>query len=57
MFPFRSDLKRMSTIVHWEPENGTKEYRVLCKGAPEIIEGLLKNIPKGYKTAYEYYAK
>ena len=57
MYPFRSDLKRMSTIIHWEPDNGTKEYRVLCKGAPEIIEGLLKEVPNGYKKAYEYYAK
>ncbi|EGR29218.1 hypothetical protein IMG5_160550 [Ichthyophthirius multifiliis] len=57
MFPFRSDLKRMSTLVHWEPDNGQKEYRVLCKGAPEIIEGLLKKIPPNYKSAYEFYSK
>jgi magnesium-transporting ATPase (P-type) len=40
MYPFSSDLKRMSTIVHWEQESDNlkiKEIRGLCKGAPEVI--------------------
>lgn len=57
MFPFKSDLKRMSTIVHWQEDSVLKEYRVLCKGAPETIESLLTNVPKGYEEAYKYYAK
>lgn len=57
MFPFKSDLKRMSTIVHWEAEGGDKEYRVLCKGAPETIETLLTTIPSNYAKAYKYYSR
>ncbi len=37
LFPFRSDLKRMSTIVNYDGE-----FRVLTKGAPETIKTLLK---------------
>lgn len=58
MFPFKSDLKRMSTIVQWEAENnGNKEYRVLCKGAPETIETLLATVPDKYELAYKHYSK
>ncbi|KAL4433179.1 hypothetical protein ABPG74_010874 [Tetrahymena malaccensis] len=57
MFPFKSDLKRMSTVVHWEGEGASKEYRVLCKGAPETIEQLLTEVPPNYVKAYKYYSK
>jgi hypothetical protein len=36
----------MTTIVNWDGNN--RDARILCKGAPEIIEGLLENIPENY---------
>jgi cation-transporting ATPase 13A1 len=57
LFPFRSDLKRMSTIVSWDTEQTGKEYRVLCKGAPETIEQLLTVVPPNYEQAYKHYSK
>ncbi len=44
VFPFKSDLKRMSTKVVCSDEHGRKNM-VLTKGAPEIIETLLREIP------------
>ena len=46
----------MCSIVKWEIDRKV-DYRVLCKGAPEIIEGLLESIPNNYKESYEYYMK
>lgn len=57
MFPFKSDLKRMSTIVQWESESSGKEYRVLCKGAPETIQTLLTTVPDRYEEAYKHYSR
>jgi magnesium-transporting ATPase (P-type) len=37
IYPFKSELKRMSTLVEHVEENGTRKYKVLCKGAPEAI--------------------
>lgn len=37
IFPFKSELKRMSTLVEHVEENGTRKYKVLTKGAPEAI--------------------
>lgn len=49
----------MSTIVNIEdsktPSGG--EYRVLCKGAPEIIKKLLNAVPHGYDKGYLKYVK
>jgi cation-transporting ATPase 13A1 len=49
----------MSTIVNIEdaktPSGG--EYRVLCKGAPEIIKKLLNVVPPGYDKGYLKYVK
>ena len=53
IFPFRSDLKRMSTIV----QTSKNLLKMLMKGAPEIIETLLTKIPSNYKSAYEHYTR
>ncbi len=49
----------MSTIVNIEdnktPSGG--EYRVLCKGAPEVIKKLLTTVPPGYDKGYLKYVK
>jgi manganese-transporting P-type ATPase len=52
MFPFKSDLKRMSTIVFYD-----NHYRVLTKGAPETIKTLLKEDPENYDKVYTHYTK
>ena len=48
MFPFKSDLKRMSTIAYYSDGKEIQEYRILCKGAPETIKSLLTEIPNFY---------
>lgn len=46
----------MSTIV--SVDNGsTSEYKVLCKGAPEVIKQFLKEAPEGYDRCYLKYVK
>lgn len=52
---FESALKRMSTIVCLEGNNN--EYRVLAKGAPEVIKKLLSDVPEGYDKCYLKYVK
>ena len=48
-FPFTSALRRMCTIVDVDGEEGMV---VLAKGAPEVIEGMLGEVPEGYSSAY-----
>lgn len=51
-FLFESALKRMSAIVNIDDGKGNGDYRVLCKGAPEIIQKYLETVPKGYEKGY-----
>jgi cation-transporting ATPase 13A1 len=46
----------MSTIVNIEDRNSS-EYRVLCKGAPEVIKTFLREVPEGYDRCYLKYVK
>lgn len=55
--PFKSELKRMSTIVEHVSESGVRKMKCLVKGAPEAIEKLLKEVPPQYKEAYTHYTK
>ena len=55
-FLFESSLKRMAVVVNVQDTSGTK-CRVLAKGAPEILEKYMKNVPKGYKECYQSYVK
>jgi len=55
-FLFDSSLKRMSTISLVKEGKGSKT-KVLCKGAPEILQGLLKEVPENYEQFYSYYVK
>jgi cation-transporting ATPase 13A1 len=51
-------LKRQSAIVNIQ--DGTTRggsNRVLCKGAPEILEKYLRQIPPGYKEHYIDFVK
>ncbi len=58
-FLFESALKRMSTISHCEEggKNGTSEYKVLTKGAPEVIKKFLRQVPDNYDHGYLKYVK
>ena len=56
-FPFRSDLKRMSTIVQISSGRSGSQSKMLMKGAPEVIETLLTKVPANYKSAFEYYTR
>lgn len=57
VYPFRSELKRMSTVAEHIPEKGKTSLKVLVKGAPESIQALLSEIPKNYVKAYTHYTK
>ena len=48
----------MSTIVQVEEsKNSSAEFKVLTKGAPEVIKKYLKSVPEGYDRAYLKYVK
>ena len=44
VFPFRSDLKRMSTICNVEGFDTVKGKYALVKGAPEVVNNFIKNV-------------
>jgi len=56
-FMFESSLKRQSAIVIVQEGASKGILRVLCKGAPEVVEQYLKTIPQGYKDNYINYVK
>ena len=57
-FLFESSLKRQSAIVNIQDGVARNGYnRVLCKGAPEVVEKFLKTVPEGYKDNYINYVK
>jgi len=49
----------MSTVVTVEDSksSSSQEYKVLCKGAPEVIKQFLKEVPEGYDKSYLKYVK
>jgi cation-transporting ATPase 13A1 len=61
-FPFSSALKRMSCIIaindgvsntsSSSSASSSSELLVTCKGAPEIIEGMLRHVPKNYRQTF-----
>lgn len=56
-FLFESSLKRQSAIVHIVDGSRGSSYRVLCKGAPEVVQKFLKVVPEGYKDSYIHYVR
>ena len=55
---FESNLKRMTVLSKVYNEVDKKEIkRVLCKGAPEIIKTLLKEVPDNYDRCFMKWAK
>ena len=55
-FLFDSSLKRMSTISVIKEGKGS-HTKVLCKGAPEVLQYLIKDIPENYESELNYYVK
>lgn len=53
---FDSTLKRMSTISSVK-QNKSTQMKVLCKGAPEVLQQLLVETPDIYEEYYSYYVK
>ncbi len=58
-YQFESNLKRMTVLARVYSGIYQKVYytRVLCKGAPETIKELLKEVPEGYDECYRKWAK
>lgn len=55
---FESSLKRQSAIIR--VEDGVSRgglLRVVCKGAPEVVQDYLKVVPDGYRDNYIHYVK
>ena len=58
-YQFESSLKRMTVLsrVYSGIYQKTHYTRVLCKGAPETIKNLLKEVPENYDECYRRWAK
>ena len=58
-YQFESSLKRMTVLARVYSGIYQKKYynRVLCKGAPETIRTLLKEVPEKYDECYRKWAK
>jgi cation-transporting ATPase 13A1 len=54
-FPFTSDLRRMTTIARVTLRNKPQSLRVLVKGAPEVVLGLLSREPQHYEAIKTHY--
>jgi cation-transporting ATPase 13A1 len=57
-FLFESALKRMSSIVQTEDSKSSgTEFKVLSKGAPEVIKKFLRTVPSNYDQCYLKHVK
>ena len=58
-YQFDSELKRMTVLarIYSGVYDNVKYNRVLCKGAPEAIKTLLKEVPSNYDKCYTKWAK
>lgn len=57
-FHFSSALKRMSVIAgHTKPGATETSYIATCKGAPEILKNMIKDLPSNYDDIYLHYAR
>ncbi|KAL0223329.1 hypothetical protein P9112_002719 [Eukaryota sp. TZLM1-RC] len=55
-FPFRSVLKRMSTICRYGLTNkGSSQLLYLTKGAPEAMRSMFKEVPVNYDRFSKFY--
>ena len=50
-FHFASALKRMSAVCAMQSPSGSTHLATV-KGAPEVLQGMFKNLPEGYESLY-----
>lgn len=55
-YMFNSALKRMSVLTKVSDNAGTS-YKVLSKGAPEVLKNYMKKVPDNYDETYLKYVK
>ena len=55
-YMFNSALKRMSVLAQISENNGTS-YRILSKGAPEVLKKYMKTLPADYDETYLKFVK
>ncbi|CAF0703841.1 unnamed protein product [Brachionus calyciflorus] len=57
-FYFSSALKRMSVIAgHTKPGSVETSYIATCKGAPEVLKPMIKDVPSNFDSIYLHYAR
>ena len=57
-FLFESSIKRMATIVNVEEKATSGDsYKVLAKGAPEVMRKLLQTVPPSYDATFTAHVK
>eukprot|EP00039_Didymoeca_costata_P010514 m.141659 g.141659 ORF g.141659 m.141659 type:complete len:908 (+) comp14857_c0_seq2:731-3454(+) len=56
-FHFSSNLKRMSTVTMVEVVGRPPLFQVVCKGAPEIIRRILREVPKDFDEVNNHFAQ
>lgn len=57
-FYFSSALKRMSVIAgHTKPGASETSYIATCKGAPEVLKRMIKDLPSNFDDIYLHYAR
>jgi cation-transporting ATPase 13A1 len=57
-FYFSSALKRMSVIAgHTKPGATDTSYIATCKGAPEVLKPMIKDVPANYDEIYLHFAR
>jgi cation-transporting ATPase 13A1 len=56
---FESELRRITVLakVYNDYEKDDYSIRVMCKGAPEVIKNILKEVPENYDECYLKWAK
>ena len=51
-YMFNSSLKRMSVLAQINDNHHGTTYRILSKGAPEVLKKFMKTLPNNYDETY-----
>jgi len=54
---FNSSLKRMSVLAQINDNHHGTTYRILSKGAPEVLKKFMKTLPSDYDETYLKFVK
>lgn len=55
-YHFNSALKRMAAVVKLQPAGAPAAAWVVAKGAPEVMEQFLADVPSDYEASYKAHA-